>query len=55
MEFLKNFYKDDDKMIGLACLKKKKSLNFKFNLEKDFSSLDTLFAPRKQYKAELWM
>lgn len=46
MEFFKNFYKEDDKVIGLCSLKKKGKVSQGFKFEQSFSAAKLLYEPK---------
>ena len=46
MEFFKNFYKEDDKVIGLCSLKKKDRVSHGFKFEQSFSATKLLYEPK---------
>ena len=48
MEFFKNFYKDDDKIIGLCAFKKKKVHSAKTDKGFDFGALKLVYEPKAQ-------
>ena len=48
MEFFKNFYKDDDKIIGLCAFKKKKNITHKSDTGFNFGALKLVYEPKVQ-------
>ena len=46
MEFFKNFYKDDDKIVGLCAFKKKRPFNIGYEFEPKFGASKFSFEPK---------
>jgi hypothetical protein len=48
MEFFKNFYREDDKIIGLCAFKKRKLLNIGNEFEYKFGATKFLYEPKQK-------
>jgi len=49
MEFLKNFFKDDDKVVGLCAFTKKTYVNSKEDYMPKFNATKFLYEPKIKY------
>ena len=54
MEFLKNFCKDDDKIIGLCALKKRKSATNIYGAKFEFNATKLVYEPKMRSKMFLY-
>ena len=46
MEFFRNFYKDDDKIIGLCAFRKRKPAASNFEFERKFGASKLIYEPK---------
>lgn len=53
MEFFKNFYRDDDKIVGLCAFKKKKSQISNREFERKFGATKLIYEP--QMRANMFL
>ena len=46
MDFFKNFYREDDKVVGLCAFKKRQLFNFGYEFEPKFGATKFLYEPK---------
>ena len=49
MEFFKNFFREDDKVVGLCSLKRKSYRNFGTEFEPKFGATKLVYEPKIKY------